>query len=241
MPTEAMEVLHRVLIERGLTIACAESLTVGGVATHLGECSGSSVYFRGGVVAYTLEMKVKLLGVDEEHARGCNCVSHKTATQMVYGALKLFGTDVAIATTGYAEPDAEQGVEIPYAWIAVGVRNPDDPDKADIHYIKADVTPGMPPANWDMTDPEQAANYAADCRTNVQEEIAYAAAEYCVRTLDPTALDEDDASDAASGRHDDLPLGGYLEGVRENRETGGESDAVQALIDDWNPAFDGIH
>ena len=53
MSTEAADALHKILLERGLTIACAESLTVGGVARHLGECSGSSAYFQGGVIAYS--------------------------------------------------------------------------------------------------------------------------------------------------------------------------------------------
>ena len=55
-------------------------------------------------------------------AKKVNCVSARVAEEMAAGAAKLFGTDLAVATTGYAEPSAVDGVEVPMAWWAVAHR-----------------------------------------------------------------------------------------------------------------------
>lgn len=102
-----------------LTLAAAESLTCGRVAARIGAESGASDYFLGGVTAYTLEQKVKLLGVNRAHARRVNCVSQRVAVEMAAGAGALFGADLAVATTGYAEPSPADGVKTPQAWWAL--------------------------------------------------------------------------------------------------------------------------
>lgn len=102
-----------------LTLAAAESLTCGRVAAQIGAESGASDYFLGGVTAYTLEQKVKLLGVNRAHARRVNCVSQRVAVEMAAGAAALFGADLAVATTGYAEPNPTAGVKVPQAWWAL--------------------------------------------------------------------------------------------------------------------------
>src|SRR4051794_32647968 len=86
------------------TLSVAESLTSGQVQTRIGAISGASQFFLGGVTAYTLEQKVQLLGVDRSLAEPVDCVSAEVAEQMARGACRLFGSDVSIATTGYAEP-----------------------------------------------------------------------------------------------------------------------------------------
>lgn len=105
-----------------LTLAAAESLTAGHVQARIAAVSGSSEYFLGGVTAYSLDQKVRLLGVNRAAARKVNCVSAAVAEQMAVGALKLFGADVAVATTGYAEPSPADGVAVPHAWWAVAWR-----------------------------------------------------------------------------------------------------------------------
>lgn len=111
--------LGRVLRERGLTIACAESLTAGNIQAALSSVSGSSAYFLGGVTAYTEDQKVRLLGVDRELCRQTNCVDSGVASQMAMGARELFGSRIAVATTGYIEPDPSRGVETPFAWYGI--------------------------------------------------------------------------------------------------------------------------
>ena len=102
-----------------LTLAAAESLTCGRVAARIGAESGASNYFLGSVTAYTLEQKVKLLGVNRAHARRVNGVSQRVAVEMAAGAAGLFGADLAVATTGYAEPNPTDGVKVPQAWWAL--------------------------------------------------------------------------------------------------------------------------
>lgn len=102
-----------------LTLAVAESVTCGLVQARIGAVSGASEYFLGGVTAYSLEQKVKLLGVDRAHARRVNCVSREVAEQMARGACALFGSDLAVATTGYAEPSPANEIKQPFAWWAL--------------------------------------------------------------------------------------------------------------------------
>lgn len=106
-----------------LKLAVAESLTCGRVQAAIGAISGASDFFLGGITAYALEEKVKLLGVDRAAAGVCNSVSAAVAAQMAVGALRLFGSDVAAATTGYAEPDVARGIVHPQAFWAVARRH----------------------------------------------------------------------------------------------------------------------
>lgn len=100
-------------------VAAAESLTVGRVQAELGRWSGSSGYFAGGVTAYEIAAKVKLLGVHAAHAAEVNAVSARVAEEMAWGVAKLFDAEIGVATTGYAEPDPARGVADPFAWVAV--------------------------------------------------------------------------------------------------------------------------
>jgi nicotinamide-nucleotide amidase len=109
-----------------LTLAVAESLTCGRLQARIGTISGASEFFLGGVTAYALEQKVVLLGVDRAEALASNCVSARVAEQMARGACVLFGADVGVATTGYAEGAPAQGVATPFAWWAVARRQPPD-------------------------------------------------------------------------------------------------------------------
>lgn len=103
-----------------LTLAAAESLTCGRVQARIGEISGASHFFLGGLTAYSLEEKVRHLGVDRASARRVDAVSADVAAQMARGACRLFGSDLALATTGYAEP--APGVDAPFAWWALAHR-----------------------------------------------------------------------------------------------------------------------
>ena len=107
------------LREPRLTIAAAESLTAGHMQARIAAVPGASVYFLGGITAYSLEQKVRRLGVNRAHARRVNCVSQRVAVEMAAGTAELFGADLAVATTGYAEPSPADGVAVPMAWWAI--------------------------------------------------------------------------------------------------------------------------
>lgn len=133
------ELKELMLSEPRLTLAVAESLTCGNLQAHLGRISGASDFFLGGITAYTLEQKAKHLGVDLEEARKVNGVSAEVAEQMARGAGELFGADLALATTGYAEASSEHNVGVPFAWWALARRDGDG-WKVECHRVECPDT-----------------------------------------------------------------------------------------------------
>jgi PncC family amidohydrolase len=109
-----------VLKVRGLTVATAESCTGGRVAAALTARAGASDYFVGGVVAYSNEVKANVLGVSREDLERFGAVSPQVAEQMALGALRLFDTDYAVATTGIAGPGGGTPEKpVGTVWVAV--------------------------------------------------------------------------------------------------------------------------
>jgi nicotinamide-nucleotide amidase len=116
------ELKQLMLLKPRLTLAVAESLTCGRVQARVGGISGASEFFIGGITTYTLEAKVQHLGIERAAARRANSVSAAVAEQMASGACELFGSDIGVATTGYAEPSRDDGVADPFAWWALAHR-----------------------------------------------------------------------------------------------------------------------
>lgn len=99
-----------------MTVSTAESCTGGRIAAAITAESGASRYFEGGVVAYQNEVKERMLGVPAEMIEEYGVVSREVAEEMVRGACRLFHTDYALASTGYAEAWEGHEVEIWVAW-----------------------------------------------------------------------------------------------------------------------------
>jgi nicotinamide-nucleotide amidase len=98
------EKVGALLLERGLTLATAESCTGGLLGHRLTNIPGSSAYYLGGVVAYSYEAKESLLGVKHETLVAQGAVSEETAREMARGARDRLRADVAVALTGIAGP-----------------------------------------------------------------------------------------------------------------------------------------
>ena len=109
----------QLLREKGWTLCVAESVTVGRLQSLIGSVSGASDFFQGGITAYNLEQKVRHLGVARAEASASDCVSPIVCRQMGQGACALFDADLAIATTGYAEPDPDGKREHPFAYLSI--------------------------------------------------------------------------------------------------------------------------
>jgi nicotinamide-nucleotide amidase len=106
---ELEQVVGRLLVERGMTIACAESLTGGNVAVRLSKAPGASDYLKGSAVTYTAEAKRKVLGVRQETIDGPGVVSEECAIEMARGARDVFASDVGLSLTGVAGPEPHDG------------------------------------------------------------------------------------------------------------------------------------
>jgi PncC family amidohydrolase len=89
---------------RGLTVATAESCTGGYIAKSITDVAGSSGYFRGGVVSYSNEVKMRLLGVPADQLAAHGAVSAQVARSMAVGVLAATGADLAVAVTGISGP-----------------------------------------------------------------------------------------------------------------------------------------
>jgi nicotinamide-nucleotide amidase len=111
--------LVRLLTQQGRTIAVAESLTGGLVASTIVGVPGASKVFRGGVVAYSTEVKASVLGVDPGLLSRVGAVDPDVADEMAYGVARLLGADYGLATTGVAGPDPQDGQPVGTVWITV--------------------------------------------------------------------------------------------------------------------------
>jgi len=107
-------VVLAMLGQRGWTLGVAESVTGGLMGGRLTNVAGSSRVFRGGVISYASDVKFDVLGVD----RG-PVVSESAAVQMAHGARRVLASDVAIAVTGVAGPDEQDG--LPVGTLCIGV------------------------------------------------------------------------------------------------------------------------
>lgn len=117
-------VLGKILTEKKLTLATAESCTGGKIAATLSAVSGASNYFKGSVVSYASQTKIDVLGVSKETIDKYSVVSAEVAKEMVLGIQKLTQADYAIATTGNAGPaKGDSNAELGTVFIAIASPN----------------------------------------------------------------------------------------------------------------------
>ena len=108
------------LIEHKITISTAESCTGGLIAKQITDIPGASAVFVGGVVSYSNEMKMKILGVKRETLEKYGAVSENTIREMLDGIGKITGSDITIAVSGIAGPGGGSA-EKPVGTVYVGV------------------------------------------------------------------------------------------------------------------------
>lgn len=116
--------LGDLLKEKSATVSVAESCTGGNIAHMLTSVSGCSAYFKGGIVAYSNDIKTNILQVNAEDIEKEGAVSETVVRQMAKNAMKCMHSDCAIATSGVAGPDGGT-LEKPVGtiWIAVAYKN----------------------------------------------------------------------------------------------------------------------
>ena len=103
------EVVATLLRDRGATVGIAESLTGGLLSSRLAEVPGASDYLLGGVVAYSVEAKTSVLGIDAALIERAGVVSVEVAEAMASGAIARLGADIGLGITGEAGPESASG------------------------------------------------------------------------------------------------------------------------------------
>jgi len=123
--SETLEgIIGELLSEKGKTLSVAESCTGGMLAQKITSIAGSSAYFRGGIVAYSNDIKTKMLGVSENTLKEYGAVSEQTVREMAEGARKNLNTDYAISTSGIAGPTGGTPEKpVGTVWIAIAAPN----------------------------------------------------------------------------------------------------------------------
>ncbi len=119
-----MKTLSKILKDKKLTLATAESCTGGNIAHLITSETGSSDYFKGGVVAYSNEVKHSVLGVPQKILEQYGAVSQDTVKLMAINTMRMLDTDLAIATSGIAGPGGgTPDKPVGTVWIAVCDQN----------------------------------------------------------------------------------------------------------------------
>jgi nicotinamide-nucleotide amidase len=119
--------ISRLAQREHLTIACAESLTSGAIASHLGAAGSASEWFAGGVVAYSAQVKFDVLGVERGPVVTAVC-----AEQMARGVAKLTHADLALAVTGEGGPEPAEDTAVGTVFIAI--RKNDGHEVREFHF-----------------------------------------------------------------------------------------------------------
>jgi len=122
-----MDIIDRIgekLKSLNFRISTAESCTSGYISNILTSKSGSSKYFEGGIIVYSNDAKVNVLGVERELINLYTEVSEEVALDMAKKANKLMNTDVSIATTGYADVFGFGTEENPPGTIFIAISTP---------------------------------------------------------------------------------------------------------------------
>ena len=120
MPTKAhAQTIIEKLLSRGETVSVAESLTGGGLGHALTQVPGASQVFVGGIIAYTADVKVNFLGVQQSTIDHHTVVSEEVAVEMAQGAIARLGSTWAISTTGIAGPGDYMGIREGTVWISI--------------------------------------------------------------------------------------------------------------------------
>jgi nicotinamide-nucleotide amidase len=114
----------QLLLKKGWQLGTAESCTGGNIAARIVQTSGSSAYFKGGVVAYSNAIKMEKVGVKASTLETYGAVSEETVKEMVAGTIKELGVDIAVAVSGIAGPTG--GTEekpVGLIWVALGTKD----------------------------------------------------------------------------------------------------------------------
>ena len=111
--------LKEEFVARNRTLGCVESFTGGLFAREMTKVPGASKFFKGGIVTYATEEKIRILGVNEQTVQQHGVVSQEVAGEMVAHGKYLLNVDYCISFTGNAGPDAMENKPVGEVYIGV--------------------------------------------------------------------------------------------------------------------------
>ena len=111
--------LKEAFISKGRTLGCVESFTGGLFAREMTKIPGASKFFKGGIVSYATEEKIRIVGVNENTVKQFGVVSQEVAGEMCGHGKFLLNVDYCISFTGNAGPDAMEGKPVGEIYIGV--------------------------------------------------------------------------------------------------------------------------
>ena len=118
------EVVGQIATEKGVTLGTAESCTGGNISSLLVSVPGSSAYYKGSIIAYANDTKMKDLNVSEDTLNNHGAVSEQTVIEMAKGLITRLGVDVAVAVSGIAGPTGgTEDKPVGTIWLAVGSKD----------------------------------------------------------------------------------------------------------------------
>lgn len=128
--------IGKLLHEKKLTLALAESCTGGLIGNRITDVPGSSEYFLGGVVSYAYEAKVGMLDVSWDTLKAYGAVSRETVLEMARGARKVIQADIALSVSGIAGPGgATEDKPVGTTWVGLVAANG---EWARLHHFSGD-------------------------------------------------------------------------------------------------------
>ncbi len=102
---QASDMLKAIIAKKNVTIAVAESCTGGLLGGAITAVPGSSICFKGGIISYSNDVKIKILNVKEDTIREYGAVSRQCAEEMAVNVRHIFDVDISVSITGIAGPD----------------------------------------------------------------------------------------------------------------------------------------
>ena len=117
-----IEQLQKLCLLHDINIAVAESCTAGLITSNITSISGSSRYFKGGVIAYQNEIIIKILNISKELISEKTEVSPEVTKEMAYNTLSYFDVDFSVATSGYSGPSGGTSIN-PVGTVFIAVAN----------------------------------------------------------------------------------------------------------------------
>lgn len=113
------DLVHGRLVDLGCTVGVAESLTGGMISMLLTDAPGTSVTFRGAIVAYSTDLKHSLVGVRAEDLEARGAVDPRVVAQLATGARERLSCDYGVGVTGVAGPGTQDGGRVGEVHVAV--------------------------------------------------------------------------------------------------------------------------